>query len=75
MPKWPFNEVPDHAGLTDADWAEINKLKAAFETGGAKAFDNALKELLAADPVRCYKVTGALFPKMLHERACRKRDH
>jgi hypothetical protein len=29
-------EVVDSSGLTDADWAQINKLRAAYKTGGKK---------------------------------------
>jgi hypothetical protein len=44
MPRWPLEEIPDPVGLTDADWAEINRLKAAYETGGFKALDRAFKQ-------------------------------
>jgi hypothetical protein len=37
----PF-EVVDPSDLTDADWAEINKLKKAYEIGGQKALSKAL---------------------------------
>jgi hypothetical protein len=53
MLKWPFDEVPDPLGLTDADWAEINRLKTAYETGGVKALHPAWKQL----PIR-YGFTG-----------------
>jgi hypothetical protein len=66
MPKWSFGEIPDPAGLSDADWAELNKLKAAFESGGKKAMRKALKEL-AADPIRWVRVIGALYPEMMRE--------
>jgi hypothetical protein len=36
-------EVVDTTGLTDADWAEINKLKNAY-AGGQKALSAALDE-------------------------------
>jgi hypothetical protein len=41
-------EIVDSSHLTDADWAEINKLKKACETGGKKALSAAI-ERLAAD--------------------------
>ena len=66
MPKWPFEEIADRSGLTDADWAEINRLKTAYETGGDKALDAAFQQLVA-DPIRAYRVVGALFPEMLRE--------
>ena len=30
--------VADASGLTDGDWAEINRLKRAYDEGGDKAF-------------------------------------
>jgi hypothetical protein len=59
-------EVQDTSGLTDADWAEINKLQKAYETGGRKAIDLAFKKL-AKDPIRFAVVVGALFPEMMRE--------
>src|SRR5436189_298637 len=67
MPRWPFDEVPDPTGMTDADWAELNKLKAAYESGGGKALSKTLAEL-GADPVRYVRVIGALFPEVVSER-------
>ncbi len=34
----PF-EVVDNSGLTDADWAEINKLQQAYKEGGKPALE------------------------------------
>jgi hypothetical protein len=59
-------EVQDTSGLTDADWAEINKLRKAYEAGGRKAIDLALKKL-AKDPIRFVAVIGALYPDMKRE--------
>jgi hypothetical protein len=59
-------EIQDTSGLTDADWAEINKLRNARKKGGRKAFANAL-DRLAKDPIRFAVVIGALFPDMLRE--------
>jgi hypothetical protein len=66
MPKWPF-EVQDATHMTDADWAELNKLKAAYESGGEKALSKALAEL-GADPVRYVSVVGALIPDIMREK-------
>jgi len=44
MPDEPF-EVADSTGLTDADWAEINKLKRAYRDGGKKALNKAMGSL------------------------------
>jgi hypothetical protein len=49
----------DTSGLTDADWAEINKLRRAWETEGTKALT---KEVLELDPIRCFRIMAAFFP-------------
>jgi hypothetical protein len=61
----PF-EVVDSAGLTDADWTEINKLQTAYRKGGKKALNAAMAEL-AKDPIRFATVIGAFFPDMIRE--------
>ena len=53
-------DVVDTSGLTDADWAEINKLRAAYENGGQKALSRALQEL-ATDPIRYIRALWVLF--------------
>jgi hypothetical protein len=52
--------------LTDGDWAEINKLKRAFDEGGSKALSNALEEL-KKDPVRTFRIMAAFYPEKLRE--------
>jgi hypothetical protein len=47
--------------LTDADWIEINKVKAAYQHGGREALSKAFDEL---DLVRCMNILGALYPDM-----------
>jgi hypothetical protein len=59
-------EPADTSGLTDADWAEINKLRRAYETGGESALLAALQELMKA-PVRCTRVIGAYYPEKIRE--------
>ena len=59
-------EVADSSHLTDADWAEINKLKRAYETGGMKGLSRAMNEL-ACDPIRHLNVLSAFFPEMVRE--------
>jgi hypothetical protein len=61
----PF-EVVDSEGLTDADWAEINKLQHAYREGGKKNLDKAMAKL-AEDPIRFTSVIGAFFPEMIRE--------
>ncbi|SIO55906.1 hypothetical protein SAMN05443247_08153 [Bradyrhizobium erythrophlei] len=65
MTEEPF-EVVDSSALTDADWAEINKLRRAYEEGGGKALSKAM-EKLAKDPLRFVTVVGAFFPDMMRE--------
>src|SRR5205823_1307297 len=67
MPKWPFEQPADTSGLSDADWAHLNKLKAAYETGGSKALSKAIGEL-ATDPIRYVCVMGALFPEKINQK-------
>ncbi len=58
--------IKDASSLTDADWAEINKIRRAYETGGTKALSKACKDL-ATDPIRYIRVMGAFFPDMIRE--------
>jgi hypothetical protein len=69
MPKYPIQEVADPSLLTDADWAELNKLKAAHESGGSRAVSKAIARLSAEDPIACARLLAALFPEMMRERA------
>ena len=60
-------EVIDSSHLTDADWAEINKLNATWRNGGKDALSKALGALADADPIRYTNVTAALFPDLVRE--------
>jgi len=60
-------EVVDTSGLTDADWAEISRLKSLYETDGRNALSNALAELGESDPVRSIRVLSAFFPETVRE--------
>ena len=60
-------EVVDPSGLTDADWAEINRLKSLYEAGGRNALSKALAELGESDPVRSIRVLSAFFPQAVRE--------
>jgi hypothetical protein len=66
MTKRDSLEIQDISGLTDADWAEINMLRRAYESGGTKALSKAL-DRLAKDPIRHVRVMGAFFPDMVRE--------
>jgi hypothetical protein len=59
-------KIVDTEGLSDADWAEINKLLRAYEAGGSESFWEALNELSDKDPVRYIAVAGAFFPDVIH---------
>jgi len=65
----PF-EVVDSSGLTDADWAEINRLQRVYKEGGKEALNEAMAAL-AKDPIGFIRVVGAFFPdmikKMIHD--------
>ena len=64
MTDWP--EPSDTSRLTDADWADLNKLRRAYETGGDEAALAAPQELMK-DPVRCTRVIGAYFPEEIRK--------
>jgi hypothetical protein len=57
--------VVDCSGLTDADWAAVNRVNRACELGGAVAF---WKELEKFDDVPLQlRVLGAFFPELVRE--------
>jgi hypothetical protein len=58
--------IEDTSLLTDADWAEINKLRRAFSNGGERALKKACNEL-ADDPRRWIRVFGAFSPDKMRE--------
>ncbi len=60
-------EVVDLSHLTDADWAEINKLNATWRNGGQNALSKALGDLADADPIRYTSVIAAFFPDLVRE--------
>jgi hypothetical protein len=60
-------DVVDPSGLTDADWAEINRLKGLYESGGQNELSKALAELGESDPVRSIRVLSAFFPETVRE--------
>jgi hypothetical protein len=61
LEKQPPFDVIDPCGLTDGDWAEINKLRRAYNAGGQKALTRAYREL-GKDPVRYIRVMKAIYP-------------
>jgi hypothetical protein len=58
--------IGDTSLLTDSDWAEINKLKRAYDEGGSKALSKALEEL-KKDPVRAFRIMAAFYPEKMRE--------
>jgi hypothetical protein len=60
-------EPVDTSHLTDADWAEISRLRRTWETGGTKAMLKAMKDLAEADPIRYIHVVAAYFPETVRE--------
>jgi hypothetical protein len=56
-------EIADPSGLTDADWAEINKLRRIWETKGTKGLTKAFNLL---EPVQCLRIMTALFPESVY---------
>src|SRR5215831_21110765 len=60
-------EVVDSSGLTDDDWAKINRLRHLHESGGSKALSKALDELAEADPIIFAHIMSAFFPDMVRE--------
>jgi hypothetical protein len=55
--------MSDSNYLTDADWAEINKLRRIWETKGTKGLTKAFDQL---DPVQCFRIMAALFPERVY---------
>jgi hypothetical protein len=59
--------VVDSEDLTNTDWAEINKLKRAFENGGSKAFWEAMDRLGEDDLGTQVHIAGAFWPEMVKD--------
>ena len=60
-------EVVDSSGLTDDDWAKINRLRHFHESGGSKALSKGFDELAEADPIIFVHIMSAFFPDMVRE--------
>ena len=58
--------IEDTSLLTDAEWAEINKLTRAYKSGGEKALKKACFDL-AEHPRHWVRVFGAFFPDKIRE--------
>ena len=60
-------EFADESGLTDSDWAEIEKLKCAYDSGGEKGLSKAVDKLEAKDIIQFITVVGAFYPDKVKE--------
>lgn len=60
-------EVVDPTGLTDADWGQINALRALYESSGAEALDNALERLSSERPGQFIRIAAALDPASVRD--------
>jgi hypothetical protein len=56
-------EITHPSDLTDADWAEINRLRRIWETKGTKTLTKAFDQL---DLIRCFRIMAALFPERVY---------
>lgn len=59
--------VQDTSGLTDADWAEINRLRKIYDEKGGEGLNKAFAELMQKDLIRYARVVDAFFPNELTE--------
>ena len=60
-------KVQDTSNLTDADWAEINRWKRAYQAGGKAKLDQIMADLAKDDPIRHMTVVAAFWPDMARE--------
>src|SRR5262245_57453409 len=62
MYEYPLLKVYDPSGLSEDDWAIIDKLQSAHSFGGNAYLSKVLDELVTTDPDRAAKVLEALSP-------------
>jgi hypothetical protein len=60
-------KVENTSGLTDADWAEINRCKQAYQEGGKAKLSQIMDDLSKQDPIRHMTVVGAFWPDIVRE--------
>ena len=63
--------VSDHAGLTDADWLEVNTLRAAYIAGGNPSLSKALEDFCKRNAIAYMRVLNAILPTKF-ERSSRR---
>jgi hypothetical protein len=61
-------EVVDSSGLTDDDWAKINRLRHLHESGDSKALSKAFAELREADPINFVQKSEGLAVRFIAPR-------
>jgi hypothetical protein len=54
-----LGEPEDPSWLTDLDWLEVNKLRRAYEDGGEKALNKALRDLFEKDMPQFVRISFA----------------
>jgi hypothetical protein len=67
MAKPPDLKTVDTSGLNDVDWAELDTLKAAYETGGEPALAEAQRHLRQRDPICWFKIVRTFYPHLLRK--------
>ncbi len=66
-PPQPFPmKMVDPSYVSAADWAEINKLKRAWEAGGSEGLKRAIAELFK-DPTTATRIMAAFYPERVAE--------
>jgi hypothetical protein len=58
-------EIADSSGLSDADWAEISKLRMTHERADTPALEKALRDLCKRDAIRYIRIMHAILPGQL----------
>jgi AraC-like DNA-binding protein len=59
--------VSDGAGLTDADWLQINRIRSAYHTGGNSALSKALEDCCKQNAVAYIRVLNAILPNQIRQ--------
>jgi hypothetical protein len=59
--------VSDHAGLTDADWLEVNTLRTAYIAGGNPSLSKALEEFCKRNAIAYIRVLNTILPSQIRE--------
>jgi hypothetical protein len=59
--------VSDHAGLTEADWLEVEKLRSAYIAGGNSCLGKALEDFCKRNAIAYIRVLNAILPNQIRE--------